>query len=57
MNEKFLTAEGVGIMRHVGQFMLFAIVIGLVLHGVPAGAQGSTSGLIRGTVTDPQVTT
>jgi len=41
-------------MRFSGRFICFAVFVGLVLHGVPAGAQGSTSGLIRGTVTDPQ---
>ncbi len=41
-------------MRFVERLLCVAVIIGLVLHAVPCSAQGSTTGLIRGTVTDPQ---
>jgi len=41
-------------MKELGRAICCAMVLGLVLQAAPGAAQGSTTGLIRGQVTDPQ---
>ena len=41
-------------MEKVVRIVCVAAVFGLLLNALPVAAQGSTSGLIRGTVVDPQ---